>query len=122
MAHVTGLDFEHEIIFTCDVVDLGDLGDFLDCFSESFDWLAFVESEGNVDEGDEFPSEAFGIKDGYVAFDDSGLLEDSNSLEDTWGTEPDGFCEVSVGDPSVRLKEVKNLHVRFVKLCLHEPV
>ena len=119
MAHVACLHFEHEIVLAGDVVHLGDLGNFLDGLSKPLDGLAFVEGEGDVDEGDELSSQPLGVKDGDVALNDAAFLEDADPLEDAGRAEADSFGEVGVGDASVSLEEVENLYVRFVKLCLH---
>ena len=119
MAHVASLNFEHEIVLAGDVVDLGDLGNFLDRLAESLNRLGLVEGEGDVDEGDELTAKTFGVENGDVALDDAAFLEDTDPLEDAGGAEADGFGKVGVGDSSVALEDIENLYVRFVKLGLH---
>ena len=119
MAHVAGLDFEHEVVVSSDVVNLGYFGDFGYRLAEPFDWLAFVEDQRDVDDGDEFATEALGVKNGDVVFNNAALLQDSDPLEDAWRAEADGFGEVGVGDPPVALQDVENLDVGFVELGLH---
>ena len=119
MAHVSGLDLEHKIVIPGDVVDLGDLGDFEDSFAESLNWLALVENQRDMDDGDELATEALGVEDGDVVLDDAALLENADALEDARSTEADRFGEVGVGNPPIALQDIENLDVGFVKLGLH---
>lgn len=120
MPHVAKDDSQQEVVFAGDVVNFDHFRDFTDRLVKPLNRLFFMKRKRDIHERIELTTHLFSIKNGDVLLDNAGLFEVSDSLQDAWSAQSDGLGQIGVGDPSILLKDIKNLNIRLVKLALHD--